>query len=99
MIIAINAKGELELREPNDFKGFKVLVEQQGADVAAALKGVATLDDEHAWVSQAALKNWKGQPQSPEWIASFDKMADAVKKFGWVRESDGAIRAHIEKAG
>ena len=104
MIIAITAAGGLELREPNDFKGFKVLVEKKGAsqgDIAAALKGVATLeaDGKSAWVSQDALKCWKGQPQPAEWVASFDKMVEAVKKFGWVKEADRTVRGHIEIAG
>ena len=104
MIITVTASGGLDLREPSDFKGFKVLVEKKGAsqaDIAAALKGVATLDADgkSAWVLQAALKNWKGQPQPDEWIAAFDKMIEAVKKYGWVNEADRTVRGHIEMAG
>ena len=53
MIITITKSGETELREPNDFKGFKILVEKpdaSGADIAASLKGVATVDpDGFVW--------------------------------------------------
>ena len=103
MIIAITGQGGLELREPNDFKGFKILVEKKGAsasDIAAALKGVATIDPDgkNAWVSQAALRTWKGQPQPAEWVASFDKMIEAVKKYGWVNEEQATVRGHIEIA-
>jgi hypothetical protein len=104
MIIAITAQDGLEFRDRDDFKGFKVLVEKKGAstaDIAATLKGVATLDPDgkSAWVSQDALKRWQGQAQPAEWIASFDKMVEAVKKFGWVNEADRTVRGHIEIAG
>jgi hypothetical protein len=103
MIIAITHSSTLELREPNDFKGFKVLVEKPGLSDAAideALSGVATLDDDgkSAWVSGEALRHWGGQRQPAEWIASFDKMVETVKRFGWVNEADGTVRGHIERA-
>ena len=54
MIIAITSAGTLELKEPNDFKGFKIAVEKIGmtdAQIEAALDGVATMDaaHDHAW--------------------------------------------------
>jgi hypothetical protein len=103
MIIAITPSGALELREPDDFKGFKIVVEESGwtdEEIAAALNGVATLDDEgrNAWVSCDALRHWQGTSQPAEWIASFDKMVETVKRFGWVDEAKGAVRGHIERA-
>lgn len=103
MIIAITTAGALELKEADDFKGFKIAVEKPGmsdTEIAAALKGVATLDAEHkhAWVSQDALKNWKGKSQPAEWSASFEKMVEKVKPFGWIDEATGNVRGHIERA-
>jgi hypothetical protein len=103
MIIAITPSGQLELKEPNDFKGFKIAVEKPGmtdAEIAAALKGVATLDAEskNAWVSAEALKNLNGQRQPEEWIAAFDTMLEKVKPFGWLNEADGTVRGHLERA-
>src|SRR6202012_2946222 len=65
MIIAIPAAGTLELKENDDFKGFKIVAEKPGAtdaEIADALKGVGALDAEHkhAWITQAAMKNWGG---------------------------------------
>jgi hypothetical protein len=102
MIIAITSAGALELKEADDFKGFKIAVEKPGmsdAEIAAALKGVATLDAErkHAWVSQDALKNWKGKPQPAEWTTSFEKMVEAVKKYGFIDEATGNVRGHLER--
>lgn len=104
MIITITAQGSLELREPNDFKGFKILVERQGAsaaEITSALKGVAAVDPDGktAWVSQDSLKRWQGKPQPAEWVASFDKMVESVKRFGWVNDEQGTVRAHIEIGG
>lgn len=103
MIIAITSSGRLELKEAHDFKGFKIAVEKPGmtdAEIAAALSGVATLDADgkNAWVSAEALKNLNGQRQPEDWIASFDKMLEKVKPFGWVNEADGTVRGHLERA-
>jgi hypothetical protein len=103
MIIAVTPAGSVELREPDDFKNFKIVVERAGASpdfIAGALKGVAALepDAKTAWVSQAALRHWQGRAQAPEWLASFDKMVESVRRFGWVRD-DGTVRAHVELAG
>ena len=102
MIIAVTPSGSLDLREKDDFKGFKIAVEKPGAtdaDIAAALKGVATMDgSDHAWVAASAMKNWNGQPQPADWIASFDAMLEKVKKYGYVSDDGASVRAHFERA-
>ena len=103
MIIAITAAGTLELKEPDDFKGFKIVAEKPGAtdaEIATALAGVATADADgkHYWVTQAAMKNWGGKAQPAEWAASFDAMLEKVKKYGYVDEATGNVKAHIERA-
>ena len=102
MIIAITAAGTLELKEPDDFKGFKIVAEKPGAtdaEIAAALKPIATpdADGKHFWVHQSALKSWNGKPQSAEWVASFDAMVEKVKKYGFIDEATGDVRGHIER--
>jgi hypothetical protein len=99
MIIHLPPHGQPELREPQDFKNFKIVVAGAGTDAAGALKGLATLepDGKTAWVSQSALKNIGGRPQPADWCQSFDKMVESVRRFGWVRD-DGTVRAHIETA-
>jgi hypothetical protein len=97
MFIQINADGTTELREPDDFKNFKIVVVDAGTDVAAGLKGVAALDPDgkSAWVSAVALKTFGGRARPPDWCQAFDKMVESVRRFGWVRD-DGTVRAHIE---
>ncbi len=103
MIIAITGAGALELRDADNFRDFKIVVERVNADqtfIAQALAGVARLDPDgkHAWVAQAALKRWQGREQSAQWIASFDKMVASVRKFGWIDDASEAVRGHIEVA-
>ncbi|HUB95506.1 MAG TPA: hypothetical protein VL993_06290 [Stellaceae bacterium] len=98
MIIVVTEAGTVDLTERDDFKNFKIAVAKKDASaefIAGALKGMATPepDGKTAWVSAAALK--QGQPA--DWIASFDKMVESVRRFGWVRD-DGTVRAHIERA-
>ena len=100
MIIHVTPNGTAELREPSDFKNFKIVVARKDASrdfIGGALKGIAALepDGKTAWVSQQALRNWQGRAQAADWIASFDKMVESVRRFGWVRD-DGSVRAHVE---
>ena len=100
MIVHVTPAGAAELREPDDFKTFKIVVARKDAVhdfIDGALKGIAALepDGKTAWVSPQALKNWQGRAQSPDWTASFDKMVESVRRFGWVRD-DGTVRAHVE---
>lgn len=68
------------LREPDDFKSFKVVAERA----------------EHAYVGVDALRNLAGAVASdPDWSANLGKMLTYAESKGWVRE-DGAIRAHVE---
>ena len=98
MIIHVAANGTVELREPNDFKNFKIVAASGGPSLAVALHGMAALepDGKTAWVSQQALRHWQGKDQSADWIAAFDKMVESVRRFGWVRDTDHSVRAHIE---
>ena len=100
MIIHVTPEGAVELRERDDFKNFKIAVERQAPShdfIARALTGIAALepDGKTAWVKADALRAWQGRAQAPEWVASFDKMVESVRRFGWVRE-DGTVRAHVE---
>jgi hypothetical protein len=104
MIIHVAPDGSVALNEPDDFKSFKIAVAKSGAApdfIAAALKGIAVLDPDGktAWVSQQSLRHWQGRPQAPDWLAAFDKMVNSVRRFGWVRDEDATVRAHIEIAG
>ena len=100
MIIHVTPEGAVELKERDDFKNFKITISRNDAspDLAArALNAIATFDPDGktAWVKCEALRTWQGRAQAPEWVASFDKMIESVRRFGWVRD-DGTVRAHVE---
>ncbi|HZT51756.1 MAG TPA: hypothetical protein VFA22_07480 [Stellaceae bacterium] len=104
MILHVAPEGTVELKEPGDFKNFKIAVAKPGASpafIAGALKGIAALeaDGKTAWVSQDALRRWQGREQPADWLAAFDRMVESVRRFGWVRDSDKSVRAHVEVAG
>jgi hypothetical protein len=97
MIIYVT-ETKVELQEAENFKAFKI-VNAGVSDLAAALRGTATVDadGQTAWVSQEAVKRLG--PAQAEWHAAFDKMIESVKKHGWVNEADATVRAHIEASG
>ncbi len=102
MIVELDLRGadpEARLLEPDDFKGFKVVV----SDHAPALAGrVAALGiprfDEHAWVSIDALRSLAGAAATPAWEESLDSMLEFARSKGWVDDELGAIRGHVERA-
>lgn len=69
------------LRDPDDFTGFKVVVRNDG----------------DAFVTPDALRALAGsRADDPQWIAQLDGMLGYAASKGWIRESDGAIQAHVE---
>ncbi len=98
MIIFITAEGRAELREADEFRSFKIVAE--GPVTAATLAGLGTLepDGKTAWVARDAVKRLRGADAPAAWTAAFDKMIDSVRRFGWVNDQAGTVRAHIETA-
>lgn len=70
------------LRDADDFRGFEVVV-----------RGV----DGDAFVPPAALRALAGdRAEDPAWTAQLADMLGYAASKGWIRESDGAIQAHVE---
>ena len=98
--IEVHADGaEARLAEPDDFKGFKVVLRDNRASLAerVASVGVARLD-EHAWIRVDALRELAGAAATPEWEASLAGMLEYARSKGWVDDDLDAIRAHVEHA-
>ena len=101
MIIAVTADGRAELREPDEFRSFKIVMDGQAlAALRGALAGIATVepDGKTAWVACDAVKRLRGPDASTAWLTSFDKMIASVRRFGWANDADGTVRAHVETA-
>jgi hypothetical protein len=102
MIICVTPAGDVKLVDADDFKGFKVRVDDPNASptsLSKSLSGVATVDETgHAWVQEAALRRLGARAGGPGWQDSATGMIAYAKWAGWVDETSGAIRAHVEWA-
>jgi len=99
MIIAVTSSGTVELRDAENFRAFKIIDETGGATVLAdCLSGLATLtpDGQAAWVDPGELAVLAGADATEAWRASLAGMILAARRYGWVNEADGSVRAHIE---
>jgi len=100
MVIRLARDGALHLDAPEDFKRFKVVVEDAGRDVSrarAALAKVARLEDAAtAWVAEAALRGWAGVKNDSVWQDGLTAMIAKAAPHGWVDAATGAIKAHVE---
>jgi hypothetical protein len=89
------------LREPDDFRSLKVVVNAPGDDrgrLADALASVGRLDGEgNAFLEIEALKRLAGdRAADAEWLGSFDAMVGYARGKGWVDADGAALQAHCE---
>lgn len=99
VIVEVAKDGSVALLEPEDTRAFKLVAprEMDEHDVVQALRSVADVEFDHAWVRQAWIRETSPLASSGEWQASFAKMLDYARSKGWLRPADEAIRAHIER--
>lgn len=100
MIISVDSQGRPELQDVSNFRAFKLIAASRPA--LALLKGgsggVQVADEAVAWVRQDWIVSQSGLAASAEWRSGFDKMVAFAASKGWIRDSDKAVRAHIEYA-
>ena len=100
MIIRIIASSRsVEIDDPTNFRAFSVRIEGRMAPALQAelLGGIAVhSNDEHAWISEMALREWPSLKSEPWWQDGLSNMIAAVQKFGWIDQANQSIRAHIE---
>jgi hypothetical protein len=106
MYIAVDVRdpGVVALREQDDFRGFKVVVEGVGScdgTVAQCLEPHGWLDaGGDAFVHVEAVKALAGaRAHDPAWLEQLDAMVEFARRHGWFDETERAIRAHCEPAG
>jgi hypothetical protein len=91
----------VELQEPDDFHGFKVVAHGLRQDeLADALRHVGRMaDGDDAFIEISAVKRLAAdRSQRPDWLASFNGMVEYAKTRGWTSPDGEAIRAHCEWA-
>jgi hypothetical protein len=88
----------ITLREPEDFKAFKLVRRGEG-DLAAAVADVGRVDDQdHVYVRPDAVRALAGAlGHDARWQENFEAMLDAADEHGWIA-NDGTVRAHVEQA-
>ena len=87
----------LELREPDDFTAFKLVVIGEAAGLADAIVPVGRLaDPEHAYLRPDAIVALRGAGAGEAgWRERFDGMLAYAAAKGWADER-GDFRAHVE---
>ena len=95
--ISNNLSATLEF--PEDFKRFSVNVEGNPSDqprVRDAISSVGDMTDaETMWVKETWLRTAPGRSEAPEWKDGVSNMIAGAKKYGWVDEATGCIKAHV----
>ena len=103
MLIRLTTDKRVLLEERDNFRAFKLVVEGRREDldpVRRALAGTAELPDaDTAWVLEKALRQWPEVAQDTEWQAALTGMIDKARSHGWIDETRGAIKAHVEWSG
>jgi len=92
MVIVVRDK-EVRLDDPDDFKGFKVVVETGDGSGLFAVGRLAHRDT--AWIQADAVRRLAGDAVTPEWESGFAAMLDYAKTKGWLDDA-GDIQAHVE---
>ena len=98
MIVEYSAAAGLRLREPDDFRKFKVVLRAPLSTSRPLIDGVTFVDEENALVRISVVPSLPGVPDDAAWREGYDKMVGAARNHGWIDETGNAIRAHVEWA-
>jgi hypothetical protein len=103
MELHLGADDHLRLVDPDNFRAFKLVVEQPREKfdhVKRAVSGAILLTDaDTAWVSEMALRDLSGHPHDHAWQHQLAEMIEKAKPHGWIDEANQAIKAHVEWRG
>lgn len=100
LIRIVAASRSVEIEDARNFRAFAVRIEGSFDNPAAqdALLGSLAIshDREHAWISEAALREWTSLKGEAWWQDGLSGMIAAAQRFGWINNDNHTIRAHIE---
>lgn len=93
-----NPENPPKLLDPEDFKGFKVVVEGPVDSLPEAISSVGRLlDTGDALIETRAVREMAGErARDANWTESFEAMLGYAKSKGWMSEDGSAIQAHCE---
>lgn len=97
MIVVVD-EGTARLDDPEDLKGFKVVVPSgDEATAAQALKSVGRLvDRETAWIRAGAVRALAHGRVDDDWEEGFEAMLGYAASKGWLSDDGSEIQAHVE---
>jgi hypothetical protein len=83
-----------KLVDPDELRSFAVVVVEPPH---ATWPEVVARREEHVWVRIDALRALAPAGLPPDWGERFDAMIAFARERGWVDESAGAVRGHVER--
>ena len=92
MVIVVR-DNTVTLDEPDDFKGFKVVVESGDGSGLFSVGRLAHRDT--AWISADAVRSLAPAAATPAWQEGFAAMLAYAGTKGWL-DAAGDIQAHVE---
>jgi hypothetical protein len=100
MFLKLNAAGQLQLEDRDNFRAFKLVVETDRSrldEARRALIGKAELPDaETAWIFEQTLRRWPDVESDAAWQQNFSAMIEKARPHGWIDDVRKAIKAHVE---
>jgi len=84
-----------QLKEPADFKRFKIVLKGVSATSVPNLKSLQFDGDQHAWMDPSIILEMAGPVADAEWRMEFDRMLDFAIRHGWTNP-EGWLRGHVE---
>ncbi|MFB9263080.1 hypothetical protein ACFFWD_07835 [Bradyrhizobium erythrophlei] len=98
MIIEYSPEKGLQLVQPLDFCGFKLVLKGPVPHNTPALRGITLIDQDNALVPIDLVPKLPGHPKDSEtWESAYNKMVASAREHGWIDVNANAIRAHIER--
>jgi hypothetical protein len=61
----------------------------------AVSRAGSLIDKDTMWVSEAWLRTAPGRIEGEKWQDCVSAMIAGAKKYGWVDEANGSIKAHV----
>lgn len=100
MFLKLNAAGQLQLEDRDNFRAFKLVVEGDRGrldEVRRALGDKAELPDaETAWIFEHTLRRWPDVANDATWQQNLSAMIEKARPHGWIDDARKAIKAHVE---
>jgi hypothetical protein len=97
MIVECSLEGGVQLTEPFDFRGFKLLLRGGATAEARSWQGITFVDGGNALIPIHLVPTLSGCPDHESWNSAFAEMIAKAQEHGWIDTNANAIRAHVER--